>query len=42
MGPDSTKEQLVVAVGKHFMTQQVDEAKAISLFLKTARQQNEK
>lgn len=41
VGPDATKEQLVLAVGKHFMGQQIDETRAISMFLKTARQQGD-
>ena len=38
IGPDATKEQLVNAVGRHFMGQQIDETKAISMFLKAAKQ----
>ncbi|BDA44944.1 probable histone deacetylase complex subunit SAP30 at C-terminar half [Coccomyxa sp. Obi] len=37
VGPNSSKEQLVMAVGRHFMAQTVDESKVIALFVAAAR-----
>ncbi|KAK9908325.1 hypothetical protein WJX75_006093 [Coccomyxa subellipsoidea] len=37
VGPNSSKDQLVMAVGRHFMAQTVDESKVIALFVAAAR-----
>lgn len=37
VGPNSTKEQLLRAVGRHFMSQELDEAQVIAAFLQAAK-----
>jgi len=37
VGPNSSKEQLVHAVGRHFMSQELDEAQVISGFMQAAK-----
>lgn len=39
VGPNSSKEQLVSAVGRHFMEQTVEEDSVIASFIRAARQQ---
>lgn len=40
VGPDSTRDQLVVAVEKHFTSQAVEENKIISAFVQAAKRVN--
>ncbi|XP_024361995.1 uncharacterized protein [Physcomitrium patens] len=37
VGPNSTKEQLLHAVGRHFMSQELDEAQVIAAFMHAAK-----
>eukprot|EP00270_Netrium_digitus_P001142 TRINITY_DN1124_c0_g1_i1.p1 TRINITY_DN1124_c0_g1~~TRINITY_DN1124_c0_g1_i1.p1 ORF type:complete len:103 (-),score=19.97 TRINITY_DN1124_c0_g1_i1:259-567(-) len=37
VGPNPTKEQLLSAVGRHFMAQQPDEQQVIACFMKAAK-----
>lgn len=37
VGPNSTKEQLLHAVGRHFMSQELDETQVISAFMQAAK-----
>ncbi|GBG64679.1 hypothetical protein CBR_g46221 [Chara braunii] len=39
IGPNSSKEQLLTAVGKHFVSQTVDECKVITCFMQAAKKQ---
>mmetsp|Transcript_4842 Transcript_4842/g.30851 ORF Transcript_4842/g.30851 Transcript_4842/m.30851 type:complete len:110 (+) Transcript_4842:943-1272(+) len=40
VGPDSTRDQLVLAVEKHFTSQAVEENKIISAFVEAAKRVN--
>ncbi|CAI5505994.1 unnamed protein product [Closterium sp. Naga37s-1] len=37
VGPNSSKEQLLSAVGRHFMSQQLDELQVLAGFLQAAK-----
>jgi hypothetical protein len=37
VGPNSSKEQLLHAVGKHFMSQELDELQVITGFMQAAK-----